>query len=358
LCNPYNFYETPGIIITSIEMTESRPNASQSESLKNFIVKDISCDLSYARQLAQVHYAAFRDNTLNNTMYPMHNKDALIAWSEEHQRRVMLKGDQTIIALIDPSARPEGEEGGDENQDKVIAWSRWIIPGRTRSTQRVDGSKSTKEADGDGNNKDHETHITESQPQTKQKSFSSSSILSQPELAPSAATITPASEAEELGRKYNFPPFPEGTNLALVTEFRDLLNHYRKTLFEDLKDKEAVWCKFREIEPFEPQMHPHLSTYKTNHRNIVVGSLVTHPSYQGLGCASTLLNWGIQQADAINAKIYLESTPAALKVYLKHGWQVVETAYFDLKKYGGPEEMYPLRALVREPNKSAVSSTV
>lgn len=70
-------------------------------------------------------------------------------------------------------------------------------------------------------------------------------------------------------------------------------------------------------------------------RTIVLGALYTHPKYQGFGCATSLLSWGTQQADANCARIYLESTPSAHGLYLKAGWKDIEQFTIDLSNFGG-----------------------
>lgn len=80
----------------------------------------------------------------------------------------------------------------------------------------------------------------------------------------------------------------------------------------------------------------------------VLGSLYTHPKAQGRGCATALLSWGIKQADAEGAKVYLESTPSAHSLYLKAGWRDVEQSIVDLSVFGGCG-IYEIRAMVRYP---------
>jgi hypothetical protein len=48
-----------------------------------------------------------------------------------------------------------------------------------------------------------------------------------------------------------------------------------------------------------------------------------------------LLQWGTQKADEAHAKLWVVSTPQAIKAYEKSGFKVVEVHEIDLSKYGG-----------------------
>ncbi|KAH8697843.1 acyl-CoA N-acyltransferase [Talaromyces proteolyticus] len=140
--------------------------------------------------------------------------------------------------------------------------------------------------------------------------------------AGSTAALTVAEELD--GRKYIEPPLPAGSNVPLVTEFRAALNMLRKT-------------------------------YWNEETEYLLGSLSTDPSYQGQGCGSLLLDWGVRHADANGAAIYLESTPVAQKLYKKFGWKAVDRMELDLGKYGGPNLMHGLTAMRREARSTSSS---
>ncbi|KAE8371248.1 acyl-CoA N-acyltransferase [Aspergillus bertholletiae] len=71
--------------------------------------------------------------------------------------------------------------------------------------------------------------------------------------------------------------------------------------------------------------------------DMVLDLLAILPEYQGKGIGSKLLRWGIQQADARNARIYLEATIEGYPLYHKYGWyedipeavECVQTAFAD-----------------------------
>ncbi|KKK21143.1 hypothetical protein ARAM_006525 [Aspergillus rambellii] len=66
------------------------------------------------------------------------------------------------------------------------------------------------------------------------------------------------------------------------------------------------------------------------------------------GCVSVILNWGIQQADASGAKIFLESSPQAHRLYTKYGWRDIDQSMINLGHFGG-KGLYPLTIMVRDP---------
>lgn len=59
------------------------------------------------------------------------------------------------------------------------------------------------------------------------------------------------------------------------------------------------------------------------------------PKYQGMKIGGALLEWGMRQADAMNARIYLEATVDGLPAYLRYGWEVVQEIMLDFTRYGG-----------------------
>ena len=66
----------------------------------------------------------------------------------------------------------------------------------------------------------------------------------------------------------------------------------------------------------------------------VLASLCTAPTHRRLGAASQLVEWGLALADAHQLPTYVESTPAGLPFYLKHGFEKVDTMEIDLRPWG------------------------
>ncbi|KAJ5924000.1 GNAT family acetyltransferase [Penicillium verhagenii] len=82
--------------------------------------------------------------------------------------------------------------------------------------------------------------------------------------------------------------------------------------------------------------------------DIVLELLCVLPEYQGIGIGSAFLRWGIEKADASNARIFLEATVEGVPVYLKYGWKVVEEIQLDYTDRGG-EGSQKFALMVREP---------
>ena len=73
-----------------------------------------------------------------------------------------------------------------------------------------------------------------------------------------------------------------------------------------------------------------------------------HPEYQGRGVAKLLLDAGLEIADKAHAKIWLSSTPNAVGLYEKNGWDIKERYDTDLSKFGG-EGLYSPAWMLRLP---------
>jgi GNAT superfamily N-acetyltransferase len=82
--------------------------------------------------------------------------------------------------------------------------------------------------------------------------------------------------------------------------------------------------------------------------------LATLPEYQGQGVGTKLLEWGIQQAEGRNARIYLEATMDGYPLYCKYGWQRLEDLNLDFAQYGGTGKAQFV-LMMREPQNSAAS---
>jgi len=71
-------------------------------------------------------------------------------------------------------------------------------------------------------------------------------------------------------------------------------------------------------------------------KDFVINLLVVTPSYQGKGVGSLLMKWGTSEADNVDARCYVESSPAGLPVYKKYGFQEIpgEVIEHKLSDYG------------------------
>ncbi|KAJ5719704.1 hypothetical protein N7493_007282 [Penicillium malachiteum] len=68
-------------------------------------------------------------------------------------------------------------------------------------------------------------------------------------------------------------------------------------------------------------------------RCMFVISLCVAPRWQSQGVGGSLLNWGIQQADAAGVFIWVHSSESAWRMYQKHGFEIVGTLDVDLDQY-------------------------
>ncbi|KAJ5129036.1 hypothetical protein N7448_002748 [Penicillium atrosanguineum] len=76
--------------------------------------------------------------------------------------------------------------------------------------------------------------------------------------------------------------------------------------------------------------------------------LTTDPAFWRRGIGSMLVKSGLRIADVHGIKTYVMSEPAALKLYLNLGFELVDTVSTDYSQYGGTEPMVHY-FLVRQP---------
>ncbi|GCB23700.1 hypothetical protein AAWM_06585 [Aspergillus awamori] len=120
--------------------------------------------------------------------------------------------------------------------------------------------------------------------------------------------------AHEDGKAY-----PEGINMGIYQAFKDLLAEMHRLHFEE--------------------------------GDIMLEFLATLPEAQGKGVGTALLQWGIERADAMNARVYLEATEDGYPLYWKHGWRDLQVARLDFTEYGstGSQEWVVMRRDRRVP---------
>ena len=83
----------------------------------------------------------------------------------------------------------------------------------------------------------------------------------------------------------------------------------------------------------------------------VLRAIATLPEYQGKGCASALLQSGLEKIDSEGAKTWLEATPQGQPVYTKFGWQVIDEIVFDLEKYNCGKWVQRIKVMERAAQK-------
>ncbi|KLJ09486.1 hypothetical protein EMPG_15102 [Blastomyces silverae] len=123
-----------------------------------------------------------------------------------------------------------------------------------------------------------------------------------------------------------------------------------------------------------PGAHPELFTelrrqmvarrkkYLDEEKDYVLELIATSPAFERQGHASRLLKWGIEKADAENARVFLEATPAGLPLYERLGWRTVDTIRIKLADYGidaeGDGGGYAiLHIMIRDPQGKTASET-
>lgn len=83
---------------------------------------------------------------------------------------------------------------------------------------------------------------------------------------------------------------------------------------------------------------------------LMLNQLATHPSHQGRGVGSLLLNWGLQKADEEGLVCYLNASEAGKRMYEKRGFEVRKVIEWDRGVWGG-EGVDRYWCMVREPRK-------
>ena len=84
---------------------------------------------------------------------------------------------------------------------------------------------------------------------------------------------------------------------------------------------------------------------------LVLRALHTLPEYQGKGCGSALLQWGLKQIDVDGRRVFLEATPQGHSLYAKHGWKDVNEMVFDLNAYGFNAHVQTITCMMRNSTK-------
>lgn len=59
------------------------------------------------------------------------------------------------------------------------------------------------------------------------------------------------------------------------------------------------------------------------------------PQYQRKGFGALLIGDGLALADRDGARTYIEASPVGLRLYVKHGWKLVDEVVMDMEGYGG-----------------------
>lgn len=93
--------------------------------------------------------------------------------------------------------------------------------------------------------------------------------------------------------------------------------------------------------------HWHISWPHAN--DAVLDFLATLPAHQGQGIGTRLLRWGLDKANTVQRRVYLEATPEGYPLYIKYGWRAVEEVTIDFTEYGG-EGLQTFVIMIRDPD--------
>ncbi|TPR00966.1 FAD binding domain family protein [Aspergillus niger] len=141
-----------------------------------------------------------------------------------------------------------------------------------------------------------------------------------------------------------------------------VVGYARWTLPPSLADRDDVWlsaqvaeASAQEKEEYKRMGDPLEKVEERVLRDVVGGEevltleyLTTHPDYWRQGVGSMLVQSGVRVADQYGMKTYVMSEPAGLKVYLNHGFKVVDEITVEYAQFGGTEPTTHY-FLVREP---------
>ncbi|KAK9234743.1 hypothetical protein V1525DRAFT_412079 [Lipomyces kononenkoae] len=168
---------------------------------------------------------------------------------------------------------------------------------------------------------------------------------------------------------------------VINVETGEVVGYARWALPTVLAEKNNVWLEAKVLEPTQDEREIYEKSYQavtTNGRpmGMKTGSmmnfrsapletvdarlmedgpfltldyLTTAPAFWHRGIASMLVQSGLKIADQYGIKTYVMSEPAGLKVYLNHGFKLVETVSTDYSQYGGTEPLVH-HFLMREPD--------
>lgn len=128
--------------------------------------------------------------------------------------------------------------------------------------------------------------------------------------------------------------FVDNTDDGQIRHLRLDLLEYRNTALVDVDEK---------YEKDGPYLCKHCSFVRLMHIDRLtlhlqaLDYLSTAPAYQRRGIGALMLQSGLRVADAHGLKTIVTASPAGLKLYLNHGFELLETVSVDYSKYGGTE---------------------
>jgi len=89
---------------------------------------------------------------------------------------------------------------------------------------------------------------------------------------------------------------------------------------------------------------------------VMLGTLTIRPEYQRKGVGTLLMKYGIEEADRLGIRSYLEASAAGKGLYLRYGYKPVKNIEFDTRPYGGDfTDIHTV--MIREPELRKESET-
>lgn len=127
--------------------------------------------------------------------------------------------------------------------------------------------------------------------------------------------------------------FVDATNDGQIRHLRRDLVLYRSTSLEEVEKK------FMEDGPYLCTLdHCLIWLRRTNPvGKTALDYLSTAPTYQRQGVGTLLLESGLKVADANGLRTYVTASPAGLKLYQSHGFELTQTVSVDYSQYGGTQ---------------------
>lgn len=70
-------------------------------------------------------------------------------------------------------------------------------------------------------------------------------------------------------------------------------------------------------------------------RYVFMRLLVVRPAYQGRGVGTRLLGWGLDKADGLGLRAWIDASPKGFELYRRLGWREVERLVIGMGEWGG-----------------------
>jgi GNAT superfamily N-acetyltransferase len=106
----------------------------------------------------------------------------------------------------------------------------------------------------------------------------------------------------------------------------------RDTMFSEGADVEAMKAFFSELADRRKERFG-------GEPYVLLSILAVHPEHQRRGLGALQLKYGLEKADEMGLRVYLESSPKGKGLYKKYGFEEEGTMKFDARSYGRAEDV-------------------